>query len=139
MKKLTLLISTLLSMTILANGQGLLSVGQSGSFDDFDSKLPFTATITGDLGFDSNVGNRPDGFEEESGYIRGGVGAAYRLPGAPARSPDVALITCPRCSQLPDIAAAIQTTYAGLLFLLAIHAGNSSVPVVEICQSEAFA
>ena len=60
-----------------ASGQGLLSIGESGSFDDFDSKLPFTTTITGDIGFDSNVGNRPDGLEEESGYIRGGVGAAY--------------------------------------------------------------
>jgi hypothetical protein len=77
MKKQTLLISTLLSMTILANGQGLLSVGQSGSFEDFDTQLPFTATVTGDIGFDSNVGNRPSGFEEESGYIRGGVGVAY--------------------------------------------------------------
>lgn len=64
-------------MTILVNGQGLLSVGQSGSFEDFDTQLPFTATISGDIGIDSNVGNRPDGFEEESGYIRGGVGAAY--------------------------------------------------------------
>ena len=77
MKKHTLLILTLLSMATFVNGQGLLSVGQSGSFDDFDSKLPFTATITGDIGFDSNVGNRPDGYEEESGYIRGGVGVAY--------------------------------------------------------------
>jgi len=77
MKKQILLISTLLSMTILVNGQGLLSVGQSGSFEDFDTQLPFTATISGDIGIDSNVGNRPDGFEEESGYIRGGVGAAY--------------------------------------------------------------
>ena len=77
MKKLTFLITTLLSMTIFVNGQGLLSVGQSGSFEDFETQLPFTATITGDVGFDSNVGNRPDGFEEESGYVRGGVGAAY--------------------------------------------------------------
>ena len=77
MKKHTLLILTLLSMVTFVSGQGLLSVGQSGSFDDFDSKLPFTATISGDIGFDSNVGNRPDGYEEESGYIRGGVGVAY--------------------------------------------------------------
>ena len=77
MKKHTLLILTLLSMATFVNGQGLLSVGQSGSFDDFDSKLPFTATVTGDSGFDSNVGNRPDGYEQESGYIRGGVGVAY--------------------------------------------------------------
>ena len=77
MKKQTLLILTMLSKATFVNGQGLLSVGQSGSFDDFDSKLPFTATISGDIGFDSNVGNRPDGYEEESGYIRGGVGVAY--------------------------------------------------------------
>ncbi len=76
-KSAFLILISLIGCILSASGQGLLSIGQSGSFDDFDSRLPFTTTISGDLGFDSNVGNRPDGLEEESGYIRGGVGAAY--------------------------------------------------------------
>jgi len=79
MKKSALLILlSLIGCILSASGQGLLSIGQSGSFDDFDSRLPFTTTISGDLGFDNNVGNRPDGLEEESGYIRGGVGSLCR-------------------------------------------------------------
>jgi hypothetical protein len=76
-KSAFLILISLIGCLLSASGQGLLSIGESGSFDDFDSKLPFTTTVTGDLGFDSNVGNRPDGLEGESGYIRGGVGAAY--------------------------------------------------------------
>ena len=45
MKKHTLLILTLLSMATFVNGQGLLSVGQSGSFDDFDSALKYLDQI----------------------------------------------------------------------------------------------
>ena len=54
MKKSALLILiSLIGCILSASGQGLLSIGQSGSFDDFDSRLPFTTTISGDLGFDS--------------------------------------------------------------------------------------
>lgn len=75
-KQLTLSLGAAALLLSGANAQGLLSIGQYGN-DDFDSKLPFTTTIGVTGGWDSNPGNAPDGAEQDSAYIRGGISAAY--------------------------------------------------------------
>lgn len=77
-KKITLISAVLLGLVSASSGQGLLSIGQFGGVDDFESRLPFTTTIGVDVGWDSNPNNAPDGrFKNDSAYIRGGIDAQY--------------------------------------------------------------
>ena len=66
-----------LAITVGAQAQGLLSIGQTGGVDDFESRLPFTTTIGVDFGWDSNIHNLPDDIEQDSAYVRGGINTAW--------------------------------------------------------------
>ena len=57
-----------------AQAQGLLSIGAD---NDFDASLPFTVTIATAVGYDSNNNVAPDGFENETGYLQGGIVLSY--------------------------------------------------------------
>ncbi len=58
-----------------AYGQGLLSIGQN--VDDFEQDdIPLTWTISGFVGYDSNI-NSLDAVEEESVYIQAGIGTQW--------------------------------------------------------------
>lgn len=77
-KKLTLISAAMLGLVSGSFGQGLLSIGQFGGTDDFESKLPFTTTIGIDVGYDTNPNNAPSGdLKDSSGYIRGGINTQY--------------------------------------------------------------
>ena len=68
----------LLMLSVGAQAQGLLSIGQNGGVDDFESRLPFTTTLGVDFGWDSNVRNQPDGpLKRDSAYTRAGANIAY--------------------------------------------------------------
>ena len=58
-----------------AQGQGLLSIG-GGNEEDFDTNFPFSITVTGAYGYDTNVDS--SAFDEtESSYYQAGVSAQY--------------------------------------------------------------
>ena len=58
-----------------AYGQGLLSIGQN--LDDFEQDdIPLTWTVSGYLGYDSNI-NSLDVAEEDSVYIQAGIGTQW--------------------------------------------------------------
>lgn len=62
-------------ITGVANGQGLLSIGQNA--DDFEQEdIPLTWTISGCVGYDSNI-NSLDIAEEESVYLQAGIGTQW--------------------------------------------------------------
>ncbi|MFP6873725.1 MAG: outer membrane beta-barrel protein [Verrucomicrobiales bacterium] len=58
-------------------GQGMASIGLLSDFEDFDSSLPFTTTISTVFGYDSNVDSRPKFVEDASSYTQGRVSGAY--------------------------------------------------------------
>ncbi len=58
-----------------AQGQGLLSIGRNA--DDFEQEdIPLTWTVSGYLGWDSNI-NSIDIAEEESLYLQAGIGTQW--------------------------------------------------------------
>lgn len=58
-----------------AHGQGLLSIGQNS--DDFEQDdIPLTWTVSGYVGYDSNI-NSIDIAEEESVYVQAGIGTQW--------------------------------------------------------------
>ena len=75
-KHLSLTVGAVLGLLSGAGAQGLLNIGHNSN-EDFDSRLPFTTTIGLGVGWDSNPNNRPDGTEEDSAFLRGGVNVAY--------------------------------------------------------------
>ena len=79
MKKtsITLAAGLLIGLASGASAQGLLSIGQDASAEDFESGLPFQSTIGVEFGWDSNPNNAPDDFEADSAFVRGGIDAAY--------------------------------------------------------------
>ena len=56
-------------------GQGLLSIG-GGNEEDFDTNFPFSITVTGAYGYDTNV-DSSSSDEIESSYYQAGVSAQY--------------------------------------------------------------
>ncbi len=77
LKKLSLAAAIQISAVAVVGAQGgLLSIGSPGDAD-FDTRLPFAATVAVDFGWDSNPGSRPSDTEEDSAYMRGGVNVAY--------------------------------------------------------------
>ncbi len=75
-KKITLISAVMLGLVAGSSAQGLLSIGQFGGSDDFESRLPFTTTIGVDFGWDSNPTNAPSD-ESDSSYTRVGINTAY--------------------------------------------------------------
>ena len=57
-----------------SQAQGLLGIGATD--EDFESGLPFTATISADFGWDSNA-TASSGDKDESAYVRGGIGTRW--------------------------------------------------------------
>ena len=58
-----------------AHGQGLLSIGNNA--DDFEQEdIPLTWTVSGYVGYDSNI-NSLDIVEEESVYLQAGIGTQW--------------------------------------------------------------
>jgi hypothetical protein len=62
-------------LTGAAQGQGLLSIGNNG--DDFEQEdIPLTWTVSGYVGYDSNI-NSIDIDEESSIYLQAGIGTQW--------------------------------------------------------------
>ena len=77
-KKLLLTLGASAVLSAGAGAQGLLSIGQTGGVDDFESRLPFTTTLGVDFGWDSNIRNQPDGpTKRDAAYTRAGANIAY--------------------------------------------------------------
>ena len=74
-KKLLLTLGASAVLSAGAGAQGLLSIGQTGGVDDFESRLPFTTTLGVDFGWDSNIRNQPDGPTKRVMYRHGRKGA----------------------------------------------------------------
>lgn len=73
-KKLSLISAAVaLSAASNASAQGMLSIGPR---DDFETKLPFTLTVGGGIGYDSNPG-AVSSNEQDSVYLQGTLGLDY--------------------------------------------------------------
>ncbi len=71
----SLAVASLLAGISGAQGQGLLSIG-GGNEEDFDTNFPFSITLTGAYGFDTNT--QSSAFDEnDSSYYQAGVSAQF--------------------------------------------------------------